>query len=76
MIGCRKIFKIITSILLIFALSNNLLAAIVSDNDGSAFVTNELSDYLIQENLWFYGQYKTFTFYLLCEFTLIILNSN
>ena len=38
------------SILIGLSLCINNFAAVVSDNDGSAFITNELSAYLIQFN--------------------------
>ena len=46
----RMVIKTIIFISLIVALTLNNFAAVVSDNDGSAFITNELSAYLIQFN--------------------------
>lgn len=46
-----RINKIILVLIIIFFIISSVNAAIVSDNDGSAFVTNELSEHLIQFNL-------------------------
>ena len=45
-----KFQKRLFSLLLILFLCIENFAAIVSDNDGSAFITNELSDEMIQFN--------------------------
>ena len=43
-------FKRFFALFLVVLISIESLAAVVSDNDGSAFITNELSDEMIQFN--------------------------
>ena len=45
-----RLIKRVISLLLVLIFSIESFAAVVSDNDGSAFITNELSAYLIQFN--------------------------
>ena len=45
-----RIVKRIFALLLVVLMSINSFGAVVSDNDGSAFITNELSDEMIQFN--------------------------
>ena len=39
-----KMFKRFFALFLVVLMSINTLGAVVSDNDGSAFITNELSE--------------------------------
>ena len=45
-----KILKRLLALFLVVLMSINSFGAVVSDNDGSAFITNELHAYLIQFN--------------------------
>ena len=42
--------KVFVLVLIFLYLVTETLVAVVTDNDGSAFITNELSAYLIQFN--------------------------
>ena len=45
-----KLFKRALALFIIVIINFNSYSAVVSSNDGSAFITNELSDEMIQFN--------------------------
>ena len=47
-IKLKKIFKTIISLCVLLSMSVSTFAAVVSDNDGSAFITNKTTAKMIQ----------------------------